>query len=622
MLRSADSALPADRKARTGKVRSILCLGLWALCLPHAVGAAEIEFTASIDRARSGQAEPIRLTLAIISDENVSHMPSPEIALKDFYVEGPSVSTRVEMVNFNTSFTRELVYVLYAKRTGKITIGPARLTMNGQQYQSKAIEVEIVKGSSRRAARTTGKKGAAKEFRLEDNLFLLARADYHRVYVGQQITADYNLYYRFRLHNVGFKEIPTFAGFWVKELYVAQQLQSRRETYEGVDFNVAPLRRVGLFPTSAGSYEVGVLAVSCDIPQQRGRRGSLLEDFFAGDPFFGRSQSVLVQSDPIQVEVLPLPQQGRPKEFAGAVGRFRLDVQAQPTHVAAGDPVTLKVIIEGQGNMAAVQAPDVGGAEGVKIYDPKSEEKEQISNGIYGGWRSFEYILIPEQGGMMEIPPVRFAYFDPYAEQYQVLESAPIFIHSEGRVEEEVVESYGLSRRDIEAVGQDIRHIKPNAEELGAPTPLHRSVWFWTLQGTLPVAFFALLLWQRHQQRLHGDVAYARHRRAKGEAGRRLQRADELLVTGDSAEFHAAVQAAVLEFLADRLNLQAAGLTSELCAEALEAREVDTDTVDALRDLLVRCDYARFAPTGVSSEDMAEARGMAGDLVERLEERI
>ena len=74
-------------------MRAILCIVLWALCLPHAIGAAEIKFTASIDRERSGQAEPIRLTLAIVSDENVSHMPSPEIALKDFYVEGPSVST-------------------------------------------------------------------------------------------------------------------------------------------------------------------------------------------------------------------------------------------------------------------------------------------------------------------------------------------------------------------------------------------------------------------------------------------------------------------------------------------------------------------------------------------------
>ena len=603
-------------------MRAIPIFALWIFCLPDIARAANIEFTASVDRTRSGQAEPIRLTLAIVSDENLGHVPAPEISLKDFYVEGPSVSTRMEMVNFKTSFTRELVYILYAKKTGKITIGPATLTMAGQRYQSKPVVVEIVKGASRRAPQGNSRKGAKAEFRLEDNLFVLARSDYTQAYVGQQITIDYDLFYRFRLHNVGFKEIPTFAGFWVKELFVAQQLQSHREILEGVNFNVAPLRRVALFPTSAGTHDIGVLAVSCDIPQQRGRRGGLLEDFFAGDPFFGRSQSVLLQSELMQVEVLPLPQEGRPPEFAGAVGRFRLDVQAQPTHVAAGDPVTLRVTIEGQGNMAAVQAPDIGGASGVKLYDPKVEEEENFNNGIYGGRRQFEYIMIPEQGGMMEIPPVRFAYFDPHAAQYQVLESAPIFIHSEGSVEEDAVESYGLSRRDIEAVGQDIRHIKPDTDSLQGAFALHRSVLFWTVQGMLPVVFFALFFWQRHQHRLQGDVAYARQRRAKGQAGRRLQRADELLAAGDSAGFHSAVQAAVLEFLADRLNLQAAGLTSEDCAEALAGRGVDAETIESLRDLLVRCDYARFAPTGVSVEDMAEARDMAGGLVERLEARI
>ena len=589
-----------------------------ALGLGSLPAAAQIEFTALVDRSRSGQAEPIRLTLSIVSEENLGHLPAPEISLEDFYVEGPSVSTRMEMVNFNTSFTRELVYVLYPRRTGKITIGPARLAFSDQQLQTKTIVVEIFKGTGRRLAKPGSRQGGTEEFRLEDNLFLLARADHKRVYVGQQLTVDYDLLYRFRLHNVGFKEIPTFSGFWVKELFVAQQLQSHREVLEGVTFNVAPLRRVALFPTSAGTYDIGVLSISCDIPQQRGRRG-LLDDFFAGDPFFGRTQSLLLQSEEKQVEVLPLPEAKRPEGFAGAVGRFQLSARAEPSRVPAGDPVTLRVVIEGQGNMAAVQAPDVAGAAGVKIYEPTMEEQEQTANGVYGGRRTFEYILIPERGGMMEIPPVRFAYFDPHQGRYQTLESPSIIIHSEGSLEEEVGESYGLSRRDIEAVGQDIRHIKPDAEVLGAGLLLHSSWWFWTLQGMVPVAFCVLLVWQRHQRRLRGDVAYARQRRAKGEAGRRLQRADELLGAGASAEFHGALQAAVLEFLADRLNLAAAGLTSEACAGALESRGVDVETIQALRDLLVHCDFARFAPTAASAQDMAEARRVAGDLVERLE---
>ena len=587
--------------------RLAISLVLWTLAASGAA-AATIQFEASVDRTRVSQSEPIRLTLRITSDEQLGQV-TPAFDLKDFHVEGPATSTRMEMRNTNITFTRELTYALYAKQPGTFTIGPMQLEMGGEYYQTKPITVEIVRGTSSTQA------GQA-----EIPIFVLVRADHERAYVGQQITVSYDLFYRIQPRNVSFNKLPTFVGFWTEDLFVAQQLESHQEMRGDVSYSVAPLRRVALFPTGAGTHAVGTLAVSCDIPQQRSRRG-VLDDFFAGDPFFGRSRSVLLQSEELQIEVLPLPEQGRPAEFTGAVGRFQLSVEAQPTQVAVGDPVTLRVLVEGEGNMAAVQPLQVDAAAGVKLYDPKVEEEERVTNGVYGGRRLFEYILIPEQGGTVNIPPLRFAYFDPHQARYEVLESAPIAIHSEGSVEEEGV-SYGLSRRDIEAVGEDIRYIKPDAEILGAGSMLYNSYWFWTLQGALPLAFFALLLWQRHQRRLQGDIAYARQRRAKGEASLRLSRADALLETGTEAEFYGEVRAAVLEFVADRLNLAAAGLTIEVCAEALTARQVEAETIAELRDLLTRCDFARFAPAGGPPTDRAAARRLAEEVIAGLEKWI
>ena len=586
-------------------VRLAIPLVLWVLAA-SGVSAAAIQFEASVDRTRASQSEPIRLTLRITSDKQLSQV-TPAFDLKDFHVEGPATNTRMEMRNANITFSRELTYVLYAKQAGTFTIGPFQLEMDGERYETKPITVEIVQSASRSQA------GQA-----DDPLFVLARADHEQAYVGQQVTVSYDLFYRVQLRNVSFNKLPTFVGFWTEDLFVAQQLASHQEMRGGVSYNVAPLRRVALFPTGAGTHAVGTLAVSCDIPQQR--RGGALDDFFAGDPFFGRSRSVLRQSEELQIEVLPLPEQGRPAEFTGAVGRFQLSVEAQPTRVAVGDPVTLRVLVEGEGNMAAVQPLQVDAA-GVKLYDPKVEEEERVTNGVYGGRRLFEYILIPEQGGTLNIPPLRFAYFDPYQARYEVLESAPITIYSEGSAEEEGV-SYGLSRRDIEAVGEDIRYIKPDAEALGAASMLYNSYWFWTLQGALPFAFLALLVWQRHQRRLQGDVAYARQRRAKGEAGRRLARADALIEDGTEAEFYGEVRAAVLEFVADRLNLAAAGLTIEVCAEALAERQVEAETIAALRDLLTRCDFARFAPAGGPPTDREAARRLAGEVIAGLEKWI
>ncbi len=592
------------------KARLTISFVLWVLAVSSAA-ATTIQFEASVDRTRANEGEPIRLTLRIASDEQLGQV-TPAFDLKDFHIEGPATSTRMEMSNFsNISYTRELTYVLYAKQAGTFTIGPLQLAMDGEYYQTKPITLEIVSGTS--SAQAAGQA--------DKPIFVLARADHQRAYVGQQITVSYDLFYRIQPRNVSFNKLPTFVGFWTEDLFVAQQLDSHQEVRDGVSFNVAPLRRVALFPTSAGTHAVGTLAVSCDIPHQRSRRGGLLDDFFAGDPFFGRSRSLLLQSEELQIEVQPLPAPGRPAEFTGAVGRFQLSVEAQPTQVAVGDPVTLRVLVEGEGNIAAVQPLPVDAPAGVKLYDPKVEEEERTTNGVYGGRRLFEYILIPEQGGTLNIPPLRFAYFDPHQGRYEVLASAPIVIHSEGSVEEEGV-SYGLSRRDIEAVGEDIRYIKPDIEALGAAFMLHQSYWFWTLQGVLPLAFLALLVWQRHQRRLQGDVAYARQRRAKGEAGHRLARAEALLAAGTEAEFYGEVRAAVLEFVADRLNLAAAGLTIEVCAEVLAAHQVEAETIDALRDLLTRCDFARFAPAGGPPTDRAAARQLAGTVIAGLEKRI
>ena len=264
--------------------------------------------------------------------------------------------------------------------------------------------------------------------------------------------------------------------------------------------------------------------------------------------------------------------------------------------------------------MAEVQPPDLSGAQGFKVYDPKIEDQERVEGSIYGGSRIFEYILIPEEGGELEIPSLRMAYFDPVAGAYQIARSKPIGIWSQARPEAEPTQSYGLTRKDILAVGQDIRHIKPDLQQLADRSYLHRSGWFWTAQGLMPLAYLGLLFYQRHQRRLEGDVAYARRRRARGAAGKRLDRARQLLADGRSPEFHAEVQGAVTAFLADQLNLAAAGLTAETCASALRERGAEEATVEAVLDLLGRCDLARFAPMASSRADMAQ--------VQRESERI
>jgi hypothetical protein len=596
------------------------------LCSAAVADALKIDFQAWVDRARTSQSQPLQLTLSIRSDESLSHVPAPELDLGNFDVQGPAVSTstNVSIANFKQSVShiRELTYTLYPKRTGRIVIGPARIRLGGQEYATKALVVEVVKATSRSRPGAAAAPGDAASETLEDQVFVRAKAAQTRAYVGQPLAIEYALCYRVRLDNVGFKEIPSFEGFWVKELFTAQTLQNTREVIDGIAFNVAPLRRVALFPTRAGRQVIEPMVISCDLPT-RGRRGSALNGFF-DDSFFGRSaRTLLVRSDSVEIEVLPLPEKARPDYFTGAVGDFRMRVAADPTELPVGEPVSLQVVVEGWGNMDAVAAPEITVPEGVKLYDPEVQSEERVEGDRIGGRRVYDYIIIPEVPGSLEIEPVRFAYFDPVSETYRSLASQPIRILTRGTAQQDAaLGGYGLRRRDIEAVGADIRYIKPDVGALGQSAQLHSSLGFWGLQAVLPLVFVGLVLRQRHQQRLQGDVAYARRRRARGEAGRRLKSAREAMANGDSAGFHAEIQRALLDFIGDRLNVSAAGLSHEACRQLLASHGVAGSRSQALHDLLVGSDFARFASGGTDSSQMAETYRRTQGLIAQLEKVI
>ena len=595
---------------------------------------AALRFEASVDRTQTTPTEPIRLVLAISSTENITNLPAPVMALGDFHVEGPSVSTQVEMVNFSTTFTRELAYTLYPLRTGRFTLGPASLSYGGQTYQTKPIQIDVTAAAGGRQAASPGAGqaaspggaqaaspggGQASASTTGDLLFVRARADRRQAYVGQQVTVSYDLLYRVPLTNVGFREVPTFAGFWAKELFVAQQLTAQREQVGGVLYNAAPLRRMALFPTSTGRRRIDPLVVACDVPDRAGGASRLQQLF--DDPFFGGgTRTVLLRSDPVNIDVAPLPEAGRPAEFTGAVGDFSLTAQAQPNDVAVGDPVTLRVVIAGQGNMDAVKPPTVV-APGFKVYDPKLTDEPQAGATQLGGRRTWEYILIPDRGGALQVPPIRFAWFDPVRGQYRQVTSPATPVRVRGSAAP-AGPDYAVGRAEVEPVGQDIRHIKADTPRLELPLALHRSVAYWLLLAALPGGLAGLVVQRRYRQRLEGDVAYARRRGARGRAGRRLKGASELLDAGRAADFHAEVQRAVLAFLADRLNLPEARLTPDIAATSLVARGIDPAAADRVRELLVQCEFVRFAPASASPTEMEDTLDRASRLIGELEARI
>jgi uncharacterized ParB-like nuclease family protein len=134
-------------------------------------------------------------------------------------------------------------------------------------------------------------------------------------------------------------------------------------------------------------------------------------------------------SEPLTV--LPLPTAGRPANFSGAVGLFEAESSASPTHVNAGDPVTLTYSITGHGNFDRVTSSVLTGDANWKTYSPKVKFDAQDGVG-YAGTKTFEQPVIPTNSSLTEVPALSFSYFDPERKGYETCTTAPIPISVSG----------------------------------------------------------------------------------------------------------------------------------------------------------------------------------------------
>ncbi len=567
------------------------------LLLTATPGRAELEFTLVVDRGSVSASQPIQLTLRLSDVSPLRDLAAPTIDLGEFIVHGPSVMDMESHDKSGARYTRELRYTLYARNPGRFVIGPARLRAEGEVLTTDQVEVHVrskaAAGRTRKAGVGTGERG------LEEDIFVRAEADRDTAYVGEQVNVRFDLCYRYRLRGPRLSEVPEYTGFWVKELFAASRLEPHREVIDNLPFQVAPLRHVALFPTASGPQVIEAMGLTC----------SLLED-----PVFGRGRTLMFRSEPLSIFVRPLPDRGRPRGFSGAVGEFDISAEASPRELRAGDPVTLRVSITGTGNVQSIPEPVLGPA-GFEVYEPKVKVEEgRSADGRYMAARNLEYILIPERGGRLEIPALSVTYFDPAAHSYRTTSTAPIEIRSrDGGAGTEAGGKYDLTRREIERLGSDIRHIKPDVDRIGAAPALYRSLWYWIAHILLPLGYVALVARHRHRRRLVKDTGYARRRRSGGALSGRLREARRRAAEGDG--FHAALQEAVVAFIADHADLPAPGLTPDRCRRQLEDRGLGPDLVDRVAAVLERCEFGRYSPADSDRSDreelMAEAEEVA-----------
>jgi len=592
-----------------GMVRRVLLL-LAFLVIPAVTLSAELQFSASVGRTTVGLDEQFQLDLAVQGEDMVS-VPRPVLpALPDFNLLGStsSQSTNISFINgqMRKQASVSFLYVLSAKRLGRLVIPPCKLTYEGREYASQPIEITVVKAAQGQAQPMPARPGARPRdanVPIEGNLFLSAVPARRTVFVGEPVMLEVSLCTRLRITDGGWAGMPTFDGFWAEKVYDASRFDFQRRTLDGKAYDVSRLKTVALFPLSPGDVTVKPMAFNVAVMQTS-------RDFF---DMFGTTQTVRVESKPVTIKVLPLPEKEKPAEFTGGVGQFTLSAALDRTATTNSEPINLTLRISGSGNVRMVGKPVVPAVPGLRILDPEIKEDVRVGPAGVQGTRTFRYPIIPQTDGKFVIPPIRIAYFDPRAKSYKTLTTGPYECSASGSIRSApLVEATGLK-----VLGTDINYIKADAAEL-VVTPIDPPVWP-NLLYAVSLGLVAGAFWYRgHTQRLLSDRGYARKVRSSGLVRARLRQAEAFLKKKDERSFHAALTQAVMGYLGDRFNIETQAMTKEQLQAELERLQVGPETVAAVIEVIEQCEFARFSPGARPTDDPVQLFQKARDVMGKV----
>jgi len=582
--------------------------------------SADLSVKAFVDKNVVGAGERFTLSLQL-SGSDAGDVSEPDPPGLDSFARylGNGTSQSIQIVNGRMSSTRTINYYFQASSTGKFEIGSMVVNHGGSEHRTNPISIEVVE---RRPGRSGPDPRRRQEGISSRDLFVRATVSKNEIYQNEAALLTYKIYTRVNVSGYSLTGIPDKTGFWVEDLLKDQQRPSTStEIINGVQYTVATVQRMVLFPTSPGKKTLDPLEVECEVQVQATRR-SLFDDFFS-DPF-GRTQRYSIRSESVTIEALPLPNSNRPEGFGGAVGQFVLSGGVDKKEVAANEVVTFKIKLEGSGNIRTLPAPVASFSSGLENYEPKVSESVRVSGGLVHGSRTYEYVLVPRASGTQRIEAVQFPYFDPVEEEYKVASLDEIAIQvSPGLKPAIQAPGTSLAKEEVRLLAQEIRFIKLDPGHLrGIDYAVHRSAWFWSIALVPIVGVLASFWYRRHLDRLQGDQAYARARQARRSAQKRLATARTVLPNLEHREFYSECGRALQGFAADKLDIPEAGIISDRLAELLREKGVSDSTVTEYVEAMRVCDLKRFSPVEAGKEEMVKFLKQAGQAIQNLHKEL
>lgn len=522
-------------------------------------------------------------------------------------------SSSIQIINGKRSSSHQttFTYILIPKATGTFQLPAATALLSGDRISSTQASIQVVSdgaSSSQSSGQNGGKSSGGGQTSStgsgeisSNDLFMRLSLSRTEVVIGEPITATLKIYQRANV--VGFEnaKFPTFNGFWSQETYVPNNIEFKRESLDDKIYNTAVLRTYVLIPQQSGTITIDPAELVClvNIRTAPSTSNSLFDSFFQDEY---RTIRKRVTTPAVKVKVNPLPA-GQPASFGGGVGNFGISARLTTDNLKTHDAASLIITVSGRGNVALLEEPKVNFPPDFEVYDTKTTENTDKSNGGTSGSKSFEYPFIPRSHGDFTIDPVEYSYYDVNAGKYVTLRTEPLHVKvAKGKGGDSTpvtTVNSGVERKDVKSLADDIRFIftgKPGLS--GSGSFFVGSVFFWILLALMILGATSVYLAFRKVAAMRADVAGTKNRRATKMAQKRLKLAGEYLDKNLYTAFYEELHKALIGFVSDKLNMDMSEISKDNIASALTEGGVSEEQTKAFTDLLDACEFARYSPDG------------------------
>ena len=549
-------------------------------------------------------------------------------------IGGPftSTSSSVQIINGSVSRTNTQTFSFHLRaiKEGVFTIPSASVTVDKKKITSEPCEINVIASASGSSSYNgaTNNTNISKSNTTAKEVFLKATPNKKKVYQGEQILLTYNIYYTIPISQLSVSKSPSYSGFWTKDITENDgSLQQSSTVIDGQQYNVATIQEIVLFPQKTGNLIIDPLDLTClaQIRQQRKRTQGYdpFEDFF-GD-IMGTSYTNVrkdIKSQPITIEVEPLPTANKPESFQGAVGQFTFTSKIDKSELKVNEAFTLTLTVSGKGNIELLELPKPVFPPDFEVYDPKiSTTVKNNALGIYGSKKG-EYIIIPRVSGDFTLDDIEFSYFNPSLKKYETLKSDLHTIQVQKDASSSNSGIYTPGQADIKYLGSDIRHINASDNALSITgATFFLSPLYIVIIIIMVVTFVITLVVYKRINKFNKNQVLVKNKQATKIAKKRLNNAHTYLINNNQNSFYEEFSQALWGYISDKLNISRSQLSMESVKEIMLNKEVSEEIVNEFIDLLNNCEFARFAP-GDPSKKMDELYQKGIELITKAEKLL